>query len=112
MRRRGRASRQIASAVPAPTPGRAAWHRLARQARLLAWACGALVLGSSPAHAYLDPGTGSILLQVILGAIAAGAAALVSLRARIGALLAGLRARKKTPTSTKDAADGPSDAKR
>jgi hypothetical protein len=41
-------------------------------------ACGMLLAGSSQAYAYLDPGTGSILLQVILGALAAGAAALVS----------------------------------
>lgn len=34
-----------------------------------------LLLGTmlSPAYAYLDPGTGSILLQAILGSIAAGA---------------------------------------
>lgn len=31
----------------------------------------ALVLVSQPAWAYLDPGTGSMLLQVILGGIAA-----------------------------------------
>ena len=102
----------IAPAVLTSARGCAARHRRARGMRLLVWACGAFVLGLSPAHAYLDPGTGSILLQVILGAIAAGAAALVSLRARIGALLAGLRTRRKTPTSTKDATDSPSDAKR
>ena len=28
----------------------------------------------SPAHAYLDPGTGSIILQGIIGGVAAGAA--------------------------------------
>ena len=31
-----------------------------------------LFLTVSSAHAYLDPGTGSIILQAILGAIAAG----------------------------------------
>ena len=30
------------------------------------------VLFSSPAHAYLDPGTGSIILQAIVGTIAGG----------------------------------------
>ena len=30
-----------------------------------------LALGAEPAFAYLDPGTGSMLLQVILGGIAA-----------------------------------------
>lgn len=36
----------------------------------------ALVLVSQPAWAYLDPGTGSMLLQVILGGIAAVGVAL------------------------------------
>ncbi len=33
-----------------------------------------LVYGSShgPAHAYIDPGTGSIILQAVIGGIAAG----------------------------------------
>ncbi len=31
----------------------------------------ALLLGASPAYAYLDPGSGSMLLQVILGGVAA-----------------------------------------
>jgi hypothetical protein len=35
-----------------------------------------LVLASGPAFAYLDPGTGSMLLQVILGGIAAVGVAL------------------------------------
>ena len=65
-------------------------------------ACGALLAGSAQAYAYLDPGTGSILLQVVLGALAAGAAALVSLRARIGAVLAGFRTRKNKSTPAKD----------
>lgn len=36
----------------------------------------ALALASQPAWAYLDPGTGSMLLQVILGGIAAVGVAL------------------------------------
>ena len=31
---------------------------------------GVMAIWSPPAHAYLDPGTGSIVLQVILGGIA------------------------------------------
>ncbi|MCE0723228.1 MULTISPECIES: hypothetical protein [Legionella] len=31
-----------------------------------------LLLNSSPAYAYLDPGTGSVILQGIIGAITAG----------------------------------------
>ena len=69
---------------------------------LTASACGALLTCSSQAYAYLDPGTGSILLQVVLGALAAGAAALVSLRARIGAALAGFRTRRDKSTPAKD----------
>jgi hypothetical protein len=36
----------------------------------------ALVMAAPSAHAYLDPGTGSMLLQVILGGIAAVGVAL------------------------------------
>ena len=38
---------------------------------------GAIVVGagSAPAHAYLDPGTGSMILQVLLGGIAGAAVA-------------------------------------
>ena len=35
-----------------------------------------LILSAGPAHAYLDPGTGSMLLQVVLGGIAAVGVAL------------------------------------
>jgi len=31
-----------------------------------------LAMASSPAHAYLDPGTGYLVLQAIVGAVAAG----------------------------------------
>jgi len=41
------------------------------------WVLGLLLLASAPsAFAYLDPGTGSMLLQVILGGIAAVGVAL------------------------------------
>jgi hypothetical protein len=33
---------------------------------------GVLVIFSVPAHAYLDPGTGSLILQGIIGTVAAG----------------------------------------
>jgi len=38
---------------------------------LTAFTCFVLLLSAGPAHAYLDPGTGSMLLQVILGGVAA-----------------------------------------
>ena len=42
-----------------------------------ALALSALLLGSSsmPAHAYLDPGTGSMILQILLGGVAGVAVA-------------------------------------
>ena len=36
---------------------------------------GTLAVGWTPAYAYLDPGTGAVLLQVILGGIAGAAVA-------------------------------------
>lgn len=49
-------------------------------------AFGLCLFSFSPAHAYLDAGTGSILLQVIIGAVAAGLAVLAGLRGRIRAV--------------------------
>lgn len=43
----------------------------------------ALVVQSGPAHAYLDPGTGSIMLQMLLGGVAGGAVVLRLYWARI-----------------------------
>jgi hypothetical protein len=47
-----------------------------------------LVLTTEPAFAYLDPGTGSMLLQVILGGVAAVAVAIklfwYKIRAAVG----------------------------
>ncbi len=40
------------------------------------WGLPFLVFFSSPAHAYLDPGTGSLIVQVIIGGIAAGMTAM------------------------------------
>lgn len=43
------------------------------RAKILFLVCAALSLSVTPAHAYLDPGTGSIILQsVIGGAVVAG----------------------------------------
>jgi hypothetical protein len=39
----------------------------------------ALVLTATPAHAYIDPGTGGMLLQLLLGGLA-GAAVIVRLQ--------------------------------
>jgi hypothetical protein len=53
------------------------------------------VLLAADAHAYLDPGTGSMLLQVILGGVAAVAVALKLFWYRILAFL-GLRKKPVT----------------
>ena len=55
------------------------------------WRClivALMVLATEPAFAYLDPGTGSMLLQVILGGVAAVAVAIklfwYKIRAAVG----------------------------
>ena len=49
------------------------------------------VLASAPAYAYLDPGTGSILVQGLLAALAAGSAAVAAFWSQIRRFLAGRR---------------------
>jgi hypothetical protein len=45
-------------------------HNLGAQSFRLTMAMLAVGISTSPAHAYLDPGTGSIILQVLLGGVA------------------------------------------
>jgi hypothetical protein len=45
-------------------------YRIRVQSFRLALAMLAICISTSSAHAYLDPGTGSIILQVLLGGIA------------------------------------------
>jgi hypothetical protein len=45
-------------------------HRFRAQSFRLSLAMIAVCISTSSAHAYLDPGTGSIILQVLLGGIA------------------------------------------
>lgn len=45
-------------------------HNFGNQSFRLATAMIAVAISTSPAYAYLDPGTGSIILQVLLGGIA------------------------------------------
>jgi len=51
-------------------------HNFGAQSFRLAIAMVAIVVSTSSAYAYLDPGTGSIILQVLLGGIAGIALAL------------------------------------
>jgi hypothetical protein len=45
-------------------------HRFGDQSLQLALAMMAVCISTASAHAYLDPGTGSIILQVLLGGFA------------------------------------------
>jgi hypothetical protein len=40
-------------------------------ARILGLSMALLIAGAMPAHAYLDPGTGSIIAQAVIGAVVA-----------------------------------------
>lgn len=56
---------------------------------------------STPAYAYLDPGTGSMILQGIIGAIAIGAAYISMFWHRVKGFFS--RAEGNSPTSDNDA---------
>ena len=69
------------------------------------WALEALlvVLGSAEAaHAYLDPGTGSVILQAVIGGVAIGLLVLKRQWARIRAFFS----RRPASTSESDEKDG------
>ncbi len=54
----------------------------------------ALVMFPPSAHAYIDPGTGSYVLQIVIAGIAAGAFAIKMFWRRIRALFSGNRAQE------------------
>lgn len=54
-----------------------------------------------PAFAYLDPGTGSMVLQAIIAAVAVSGAALASFRHKIGSAFSSLTARLRRPPTGK-----------
>jgi hypothetical protein len=68
--------------------------------RLIAVTLLALLL-SSPAYAYLDPGTGSMLLQGLLAALAVASAAVAASWTRIRRLFSGRR--RPADPETRDA---------
>lgn len=72
--------------------------RTARQAIIWTYLVLAIpLLIASPAAAYLDPGTGSMVLQAIIGALAVGAATFSAFYARIKSWLKpGARAKKSS----------------
>jgi hypothetical protein len=49
------------------------------------------LLASSPAYAYLDPGTGSVLVQALVAGLAVASAAVAAFWTRIRRLFAGRR---------------------
>ncbi len=52
-----------------------------------------IVAAASPAHAYLDPGTGSMILQGLIGGIAAGATVIALYYQKIKSFFHKLRGR-------------------
>ena len=70
-----------------------------RKRVIVAWLAVQLAGFSAAAHAYLDPGTGSILVQSLLAGIA-GAVAVISLYwQRVKAFFVNLRKSRDTPSS-------------
>jgi hypothetical protein len=70
-----------------------------RKRVIAAWLAVQLAGCSAAAHAYLDPGTGSILVQSLLAGIA-GAVAVISLYwQRVKAFFVNLRKSRDTPSS-------------
>ena len=53
-----------------------------------------IVASARPAYAYLDPGTGSYILQIIVGVVLGAAIAVKTFWFRIKAALAGLFSKK------------------
>jgi hypothetical protein len=79
-----------------------------RKRVILLWLAVQLAGFSTAAHAYLDPGTGSILVQSLLAGIA-GAAAVVSLYwQRIKAFFTNMR--KQSPDAHRSATSSDNDA--
>ncbi|NIZ00154.1 hypothetical protein [Thalassospira lucentensis] len=62
----------------------------------------ALLTLTSPAYAYLDPGTGSIILQAVVGAVAALSVGFAAARQQIKAFFAKLFGKDKDPNSPED----------
>ena len=63
-------------------------------------ACACLLLAAAPAQAYIDPGTGSLALQVLIGALAALSFGLRSQWSRIRALFGRSRREPSAPGSS------------
>jgi hypothetical protein len=64
--------------------------------RSMIWGLLALGLLTTPAYAYLDPGTGSILLQALIGGIAASVTVISLYYQKVKAFFSGKSASKQT----------------
>lgn len=71
-----------------------------RRSPALIVACACLVLVATPAQAYIDPGTGSLALQVLIGALAALSLGLRSQWSRVKALFGRSRREPSAPGSS------------
>lgn len=60
----------------------------------------AAAAGAGPAHAYIDPGMGSMILQGVIGGIAGGLFILKTYWAKLRALLPGGRKDGETPAKS------------
>lgn len=61
-----------------------------------------LLIFAPPAHAYIDPGTGSYFLQILLAGIAAGLLGIKLLWGRIRALFSGTPSEPGQPKNEND----------
>jgi hypothetical protein len=71
-------------------------ERITMKHRSLIWGLLALGMLTSPAYAYLDPGTGSILLQALIGGIAASVTVVSLYYQKVKAFFAGRSSSKQT----------------
>ena len=72
---------------------------LGSRAVTLVWVGLWLSIAFQDAEAYLDPGTGSMLLQGLIGGLAIAVAGLAQFRMRIVSFFTRLRRRPKRPTT-------------
>ena len=76
--------------------------RLSKRA-LLVCTVGTIMISSTPAHAYVDPGSTGLILQAIIGTIAAGAVALKMYWQLLWAKWEKLRGKPSAPPTPNDA---------
>jgi hypothetical protein len=84
--------------------GRSAGDRLLN-ARSIIIAVGIVVISTADAHAYLDPGTGSMILQVLVGAVAAVGAGVGIYWRRLKAIANDLLGKNTSPPPSDDHQD-------